>query len=101
MTVSSCHPKVTSKAIPYSLALRIIRICTKRDQRDLRLKDLKELLLAREYPENLTDRAIAKAVKIPRKVALLKVRKNVQFLSLNMTLGCHPSKIFKLNIGGQ
>ena len=76
---SSCHPKATSKAIPYSLALRIIRICTKRDQRDIRLKDLKELLLARKYPENLIDRAIAtKAVKIPRKVAQLRIRKNMR-----------------------
>ena len=57
------------------MALRIVRICTKKDQRDIRLNELKELLLAREYPENLIDRAIAKAVKIPRKVALLKVRR--------------------------
>ena len=75
---SSCHPKATSKAIPYSLALRIIRICTKKDLRDLRLKELKELLLAREYPENLIDRAITKAAKIPRKVALLKVRRKAE-----------------------
>ena len=33
---SSCHPKETSKAIPHSLALRIIRICTTEDIRDLR-----------------------------------------------------------------
>ena len=47
---SSCHPKSTTQAIPYSLSLRIVRICTKPESRDLRLSELKVLLLAREYP---------------------------------------------------
>ena len=72
---SSCHPKATSKAIPFSLSLRIVRICTKKKQRYQRLSELKELLLARKYPEQLIDAAQDKAKKIPRKVALLKVRK--------------------------
>ena len=71
---SSCHPKATSSSIPYSLSLRIVRICTNSEKRDQRLKELKQLLLARDYPENLIDSAIEKARKIPRKVALLKVR---------------------------
>ena len=74
---SSCHPKTTSKAIPFSLSLRIIRICTKIEDRKRRLQELKELLLARNYPESLIDRSIAKAIKIPRNVALLKVQKKV------------------------
>ena len=41
---SSCHPKTTTKAIPYSLSLRIIGICTKPEARDQRLKELEELL---------------------------------------------------------
>ena len=72
---SSCHPKTTTQAIPYSLSLRIIRTCTKIDERDSELNELKELLMARKYPESLVDRAIQKARKIPRKVALHKVRK--------------------------
>ena len=71
---SSCHPKTATQAIPFSLSLRIIRICTKLYQRDLRLRELKELLEARQYPQNLIERAIEKAKKIPRKVALLKVK---------------------------
>ena len=54
---SSCHPKATSKAIPFSLSLRIVRICTKKEQRDQRLLELKELLLASQYPEQLIDAA--------------------------------------------
>ena len=38
---TSCHPKETSKAIPYSLSLRIVRICTRTEDRDNRLKELK------------------------------------------------------------
>ena len=72
---SSCHPKTTTKAIPYSLSLRIVRICTKSEERDMRLNEIKELLLARQYPESLVDRAIEKAKLIPRKVALFKVKK--------------------------
>ena len=71
---SSCHPKTTTKSIPFSLSLRIIRICTKTQDRDKRLGELKELLLARDYPELLIESAIKKALKIPRKIALLKVK---------------------------
>ena len=72
---SSCHPKSTTKSIPFSLSLRIVRICSKTENRDKRLLELKELLLARYYPESLIDRSMDKARKIPRKIALLKVIK--------------------------
>ena len=72
---SSCHPKTTTRAIPYSLSLRIVRICSKPNDRDKRLAELKELLLPRNYPEDLINRSIEKARKTPRKVALLKVQK--------------------------
>ena len=67
---SSCHPKTTSANIPFSLSLRIIRTCTNSVVRDKRLEDLKELLLARDYPEKLINSAAERAKKIPRKVAL-------------------------------
>ena len=41
----------------------------------MRLDELKTFLLARNYPEKLLDSSINRARKIPRKVALLKVRK--------------------------
>ena len=58
---SSCHPKSTTKSIPYSLSLRIVRICSKDENKDRRLTELKELLLAQNYPESLIDRGIEKA----------------------------------------
>ena len=72
---SSCHPKTTTLAIPYSLSLRIIRICTKIENRDKRLAELRDLLIARDYPESLVTRAIERAKKIPRKIALMKIRR--------------------------
>ena len=72
---SSCHPKTTTLAIPYSLSLRIIRICAKTENRDKRLAELKNLLIARDYPESLVTRAIERARNLPRKIVLLKIRK--------------------------
>ena len=72
---SSCHPKATSAAIPYSLALQIVRICTSQEKRDLRLKDLKDLLLARNYPNNLIDSSINKAKKNPKKSGFIQSKK--------------------------
>ena len=52
-----------------------IRTCTKNEERDERLSELKELLLARKYPEQIVDRAIHRAKKIPRNVALFNIRR--------------------------
>ena len=71
----SCHPQSFTASIPFSLGLRIVRICTSEENRDLRLSELKNDLLERKYPEELIDRGIYKAQKIPRKIALLKVKK--------------------------
>ena len=47
--------------------------CTKPETRDNRLQELKQLLLDRNYPENLIDFSISRARKISRKIALKKV----------------------------
>ena len=76
---SSCHPKTTTRAIPMSLGLRIIRICSDPNNRDTRLKELKKYLLDRGYNDGMVDTALAKAKRVPRDAALKKVpikRKN-------------------------
>ena len=70
---SSCHPPHCHENIPFSLALRIIRICSNPTQRDCRLLELKEMLIARDYKKNIINSAIDKALKIPRKEAIKKV----------------------------
>ena len=66
----SCHPKTTTKAIPKSLALRIVRICADPDIKNKRLEEMKVHLLNRGYQEKLVDSALNKARAIPRKAAL-------------------------------
>ena len=70
---SSCHVASVTQNIPYSLALRIIRICSEVEARDQRLAELKEMLLAREYKSGVIDSAINKAKDIPREKALERV----------------------------
>ena len=70
---NNCHVKTVTKNIPYSLALRIVRICTKPVQKDLCLKELRELLLERSYSTKLIDCSISRARDIPRQIAFKKV----------------------------
>jgi hypothetical protein len=75
LLTSSCHPGHVARNIPYSLALRIVRICTEPANRDIRLGELKELLLDRDYKAGLVNTAIDRARSIPREEALKKVEK--------------------------
>ena len=67
---NSCHPKSTTLAIPKSLGLRIVRICSDKDTRNIRLEEMKQRLLQRGYQEKNIDSAIQKAKQVPRKAAL-------------------------------
>ena len=70
---SSCHPAHTTASIPFSLALRIIRICSRMEDRNRRLDELKTMLLERDYKLGIVNAAIGKAKAIPRPEALKKV----------------------------
>ena len=70
LLTSSCHPPQTTLNIPFSIALRIVRICTEEDQREQRFDELKQFLIDREYKPSMIDSAITKARSIPRKEAL-------------------------------
>ena len=50
--------------------MRIVRVCSEPEQRDLRFQEMKEMLLEREYPPGIIDAAIVKARAIPRDQAL-------------------------------
>ena len=62
---SSCHPATCVENVPYSLALRITRICTEHDTIEKRYHEVKELLLSRDYNSSIVDSAIYKARKLP------------------------------------
>ena len=75
LLTSSCHPAHVTDNIPFSLALRIVRICTKSEDREKRFSELKDMLLARNYKSKIIDSAIERARNIPRAEALKKVVK--------------------------
>ena len=77
---SSCHPPHNTKNIPYSLALRIVRICSDSDVRDTRLEELKNLLLSRNYLPAVINSAILKARSISRSEALRPAAKTVKHM---------------------
>ena len=67
---SSCHPNQTKSNNPFSLALRIVRICSVEEEREQRFAELKSFLLEREYTQGLVNYAINRARQIPRTEAL-------------------------------
>ena len=73
LLTSSCHPIETTKNVPFSLAMRINRICTYSETRDKRLIELKNMLLDREYKEGMINNAINRAKAIPREQAIRQV----------------------------
>ena len=78
LLLSSCHSKETTLSIPYSLSLIIVRVCTSEENREKQFLVLKKCSLQRGYLENNVNSAIDKARKIPRAVALRKVKETVK-----------------------
>ena len=76
LLTSSCHPAHVTSNIPFSLALRIVRIYSEPESRDLRLEELKQLFQDRDYKAKIVDAAIKKAKDIPRTEALKRVVKD-------------------------
>ena len=76
LLTSSYHPAHVTSNIPFSLALRIVRICSEQESCDQRLAELREMLLDRNYKPKIIDAAIKKAKDIPRNEALKRVVKN-------------------------
>ena len=67
---SSCHPQHTKTSIPFSLALRIRRICSTNATFQIRINELKAYLLARGYHNTFLDSQFLRAANISRTDAL-------------------------------
>ena len=67
---SSCHPQHTKTSIPFSLALRIRRICSTNATFQIRINELKAYLLARGYHNTFLDPQFIRAANISRTDAL-------------------------------
>jgi hypothetical protein len=57
----SCHPYHTITSIPYSQALRIKRICSKNEDFEKELANLRGYFVNRHYPESVVDAGFKKA----------------------------------------
>ena len=75
---TSAHPKHTKQSIPYSLALRLRRICSEDETYKFRTKQLLQYLTKRGYKTKQTHKQIRKASKKTRQDCLktTKQRKN-------------------------
>ena len=101
LLTSSCHPVECAENIPFSLALRIVRICSEIETREARFLELKQLLQEREYKTRMIKSAIEKARK---DLKLWKKRSRIcqtgdLFLWLPTTPGYPIYLLFKENIG--
>ena len=67
---SSSHPFHTKKSVPYSLALRLRRICSKEDSFNIRATELELYLTKRGYKNRIVKSQIARAKLILRNDAL-------------------------------
>ena len=67
---SSCHPLHTKNAVPFSLALRLRRICSTDETFNIRTAQLTTYLLKRGYKRNFVTKQIQRAANIPRRLAL-------------------------------
>ena len=96
---SSCHPSHTKKAIPFSLALRLRRICSTDETFNTRAAQLTTYLLKRGYNRNLVTKQIQRATDIPRRLALqtkdVNKNKRVPFITTFNPSLPHISNIIK------
>ena len=72
---TSCHPSHVTKNIPYSLALRLKRICCTDELFRNRFHELKKMLLTRNYRNQSIEAAFEKVKTMSRSEALKKVEK--------------------------
>ena len=63
---SSCHPQHTKLSIPYSLAFRLVRVCSSEATLTRRLNNLKHHLKKRGFSHKYIQTAINKALEAPR-----------------------------------
>ena len=61
LMATSCHPNHTKRSMPYSQALRIIRICSSKESAKLRCTELVDCLVKRGYNKRKTNKQIERA----------------------------------------
>ena len=92
-------PHILKKAIPFSLALRLRRICSTDETFNTRAAQLTTYLLKRGYNRNLVTKQIQRVTDIPRRLALqtkdINKNKRVPFITTFNPSLPHISNIIK------
>ena len=70
LSSNSCHPKQCTTSIPYSQAIRLRRICSRREDFERRTNQLRAHLLVCGHDLQSVNIQIQKASRIPRDKAL-------------------------------
>ena len=92
LLVSSCHPQHIKRAIPFSLALRLRRICSNPDNYKLRTNELINYLADRGYDKTFLKIQIQRASDILRTDAQTNPRLRLKPpLSTLLTLQHYPT----------
>ena len=104
---SSCHPSHNFNNIPYSLALRLVRICSSTEALNKRFNELESMLLSRNYNRNVVRSAIERASKLDRlevlkrviktesKRVIMVLRYNPKLISVSTVIKKHWSSMTK------
>ena len=97
LSPSSAHPKHVFKAIPFGVALRLRRNCSKDCFLNKRLKEYKGYLVDQGYPEELVSREFSRAASIPRNDLLqAKVRDSKKIFPFVLTYNPNLPSINRL-----
>ena len=84
---NSCHPRHTKNSLPFSLAYRLLRICSTENFLTKRLDELKTFLLNRQYKTKIIDNAFDKIRNLTRTDCLKrknrkqKTQKRIPFIT--------------------
>ena len=73
---SSNHPEHCKVGIPYSQALRVVERCSETEEQEKQLKNLKEKLKDRNYPDKVIDEKFGKARNKDRRTLIFQNRKD-------------------------
>ena len=88
---SSCHVSLCKRAIPYSQALRLNRICSEIEFFDQRCNELEKWLLQRGYSNRLVRQQILKARKFKRADLLHEKDREKRDPKVVLNLTYHPA----------
>ncbi|CAH3117113.1 unnamed protein product, partial [Porites lobata] len=95
---TSSHPRHTKNNIPYNLTRRICMIVENQDIRERRLDDLKQILLRKQYPAEIIDYGVNKALTLTTE-ELRRVREQAtenNLLCLVTTYNPNNPQVFQL-----